>query len=102
MSDDERARLEVLLEDVLSKVGAIAEGHGALSDQLGTLNARVAGVDAKVDRLAGEVVFLRTDLSQFKTDTGERLTRIEHHLGLNGAAKPSKPRSAAKRPRKKR
>lgn len=79
MSDEERARLGVLLENVLSKVGAIAEGHGALSDQIGSLDARVdrlvANLDGKVDRIA-------VDVSQFKTETRERLTRIEHHLGL--------------------
>jgi hypothetical protein len=78
VSDEERARFEVLLEQVRDQVGAIAEGHGAV----------------------------HTELQAFRREVGERfsgvearLDRVEAHL-VNGHRTPSK-RSPSKRPKKK-
>ena len=98
MTNAERARFEVLLEDISSKVGFIAEGHAVLADGQTTLRQQMlALVDGQIamssqitvlaegqKQLRGEV----TALAEGQKHMAVRLDRIEHHLGLDGKRKP--------------
>lgn len=74
MTDQERTRFEVLLEDVQRNVRILAEGHGVVVERLDRLDSKVSSLDTKVSSLD-------TDMREVK----QRLGRIEDHLELNGA-----------------
>src|SRR5687767_1129713 len=97
MTTEERARFEVLLEPINSKVNAIAEGQEGLRERVedmgrelgGTIDAldlRVGRVETDVGTLKGDIGTLKGDMVKVKT----RLAGIEDHLRQNGAA-PSVP-----------
>lgn len=100
MTSEDRARFEVLLEDIQTKVNVIAEGQVANTERLDALSAdtaeikqRVEGLEIKTDVVAKRVDGLVDDVADVK----ERVVRIENHLGLNGA--PTKrTRKRSKRP----
>jgi hypothetical protein len=112
MTHEERARFEILLEDIRTSVGVIAEGHTVLvrkidgvADDVAVLKTDVAVLKTDVAVLKTDVAVLKTDVTVLKTDmvgVKSRLGRIEHHLGLNGAGAPSYPQrpssTRAKRP----
>jgi hypothetical protein len=105
MTESERARFELLLEDLHDKVTLIAEGHQSLATSQATLVASMGRLEASVSMLTADVAVLKTDVAVLKTDVAvlktdmadikPRVARIEHHLGLNGT--PPRPRS---KPRK--
>jgi hypothetical protein len=86
VSDKESQRTNVLLEEVLTHVRAVAEGHELLAEKL-------SGLRTEVDHRFG-----RIDATLF--EHGQRLGRIEHHVGLNGTSAPkrakAKPATKAK------
>jgi hypothetical protein len=93
VTSEERARFEVLLERIDSKVNAIAEGQEATSERLERL-------EMKVDGVAEDVALVKMDVAAMKGRLGRvegRLGRVEHHLGLNGAPAKAKRRRAPKR-----
>jgi hypothetical protein len=77
MGEEERARFEVLLENIQTQVGVIAEGNV-------TLNHKFDRLERKVDGLVEDVAVLKTDVAVLTTRVG----KIERHVGLNGVAKP--------------
>ena len=91
MSLSENGRVEILLEDIRSNVQLLAEGHGALVEEVRTLNG-------KVDGIAADVGVLKIDVGSLN----QRMHRVEGHLGLNGAppkAKSTRPGKARKKAR---
>jgi hypothetical protein len=86
VTSEERARFEVLLERIDSKVNAIAEGQEATSERLERL-------EMKVDGVAEDVALVKMDVAAMKG----RLGRVERQLGLNGAPAKAKRRRAPKR-----
>jgi predicted nuclease with TOPRIM domain len=101
MMDEERTRVEVLLENLQTSVKVIAEGHIALAERFermdnkfdgleakfDRLDMRVNGLETKFDRLDLRVNGLETRLDAFADDTQRRLKRIEGHLELNGSSR---------------
>jgi len=98
-------RLEALMEDLVTKVTVIAEGHGALvegqrmlAEGLARLDARVERVEIKSDLL--EIKFDRLNgridgLDGFARDAQQRLKRIERHLELKAGRPPTlRPKAA--------
>jgi hypothetical protein len=83
VTESERLRFEVLLEEIKTGVNVIGEGHEALTQRL--------------DRIEGKVDKLEDRLESFATDTNRRLDRIEGHLGLNGSPKPRSRSTARKK-----
>lgn len=79
---EERARFEVLLENVQREMRVIAEGHGALAEGLGALTERLDRIETKVDTVERKVDTLAGDLHGVQG----RLKRIEGHLQLNGSS----------------
>jgi hypothetical protein len=71
---EERARFEVLLEEVRSQFGVVADGHRGLNEKFDRL-------EGKVDRLAEDLSLVKLDVNSVKVRVG----KIEHHLGMNGA-----------------
>ena len=92
MSDEERARFEVLLEDIRTSVGVIAEGHTLLVGKVDAIAGDVGVLKGGVAVLTGAVAGLKSDMAIVKT----RLGRIERHVGLNGAGASAK--SVRRRP----
>ena len=104
VSDEERARFAVLLERIETKVGAIADGHGAL-------DVKMDRIERKVDGLGEEVALLKAGVSKMDARLGRvegrldhvdtRLGRVEARLknGHTPTPAPAKPR--AERPAKK-
>jgi hypothetical protein len=92
MESEERNRFEVLLEDVLTRVKAVAEGHGALVQRFDRLDVSFEKLDKKVDTV-----------ELFAIDAQRRLKRIEGHLQLNGThrSSPRPPRAVPSTRRKK-
>ena len=86
MSNGERARFEVILESIETKIGVLADGDLALNEKFDRLQG-------KFDQLSDDVAVLHTDLSSVKLRVG----KIEHHLGLNGVAQPRVTRPTAKK-----
>ena len=87
MSNGERARFEVILESIETKMGVLADGHLALNEKFDRL-------EGKVDRLSDEVALLRMDLGSVK----HRVEKIEHHVGLNGVSKARTKKPATGKP----
>jgi len=91
-------RQEALLEDLVTSVAVIAEGHGALvegqrllAEGLARLDARVERLDIKVDLIEIKIDRLngRVDaLEGFARDAQHRLKGIEGHLELK-AVRPA-------------
>ena len=110
---EERARYEVLLEDLQKDVRLIAEGHVALTERLDRTEARFeqrfeqveqqimvldvkftqkidaldAKVTQKIDALDAKVT---QQVDALDTKLSAELSRIATHLGLNGAPRPQK------------
>ena len=100
MSNGERARFEVILESIETKIGVLADGHLALHEKFDRL-------EGKVDRLSDDVALLRTDLGSVKNRVEKidrvgriehRVGKIEHHVGLNGVSKARTVKRAAAKP----
>jgi ABC-type phosphate transport system auxiliary subunit len=101
MMTEERARFEVLLDSIETKVNVIAEGHGALVERYDMLaegqrtlverldrmerrfETRFNGLDARLDGLEAKV----DRLDVFASDAQGRLKRIETHLQLEHASR---------------
>jgi archaellum component FlaC len=79
VTGEERARFEVLLEQINTKVNAIAEGQEGTNERLDHLVGRMERVENRLDlvemRLGG---------------VERRLGRIEKHVGLNGNGRPKR------------
>jgi hypothetical protein len=73
MQAQERARFEVLLEDVRDKVTVIAEGHVLIVDKLEGLAGRVDRVEAQLDGV-------EVGLGAFRADSRARFDRVEGEL----------------------
>ena len=83
MTTEERARFEVLLENIQRSVQVIAEGV-AIVDRLDRIDLRLERVENRVDSLERTIdVFEKSVNARFK-GVETRLERIEHHVGLNG------------------
>ncbi len=85
----------MLLENIQTQVGVIADGHVALNHKFDRLERKVDGLVEDVAILKTDVAVLKTDVAILKTDVAalnKRVGRIEHHLGLNGTPKPRQPR----------
>jgi len=107
VSNGERARFEVILESIETKIGVLADGHLALHEKFDRL-------EGKVDRLSDDVALLRTDLGSVKNRVEKidrvgriehrvgkiehRVGKIEHHVGLNGVSKARTVKRAAAKP----
>ena len=106
---EERARYEVLLEDLQRDVRLIADGHVALTERLDRTEARFeqrfeqveqqimvldVKLTQKIDALYGNVDALDVKFTQkidaLDTKLSAELSRIATHLGLNGAPRPQK------------
>ncbi len=109
MTLEERARYEVLLEDLQKDVRLIAEGHVALTERLDRTEARFeqrfeqveqqimvldVKLTQKIDALDTKVDALDVKLTQkvdaLDTKLSAELSRIATHLGLNGAPRSQK------------
>ncbi|HEY3357083.1 MAG TPA: hypothetical protein VGQ83_27785 [Polyangia bacterium] len=118
MTDNERARFEVLLEDIQVQVGVMAEGHTMLVAGQAELRAEVANLARSQVEVQAGLAVLRADVAGLKTDVAElkqgqadiradvhdlrvslepRVARIERHLGLEGPERRRARRPAAKR-----
>lgn len=117
MTVEDRARMEVMLEELQAGVKVIAEGHLALVARLDRVDARLERIDARFEQVDARFVQLDTKLAQLETridlklsrledkldvfavDTRRRLERIETHLGFDGTPPAAKrpQRAAAKR-----
>src|SRR5688572_25366085 len=98
MTTEERARFEVLLENIDTQVKFLADGHLALVAGQKRLEAKVDNLEVKVDRLEVKVDGLEVNQQSILG----RLDRIEQHVGLNGSPTPKKKRPAPKSRKKKR
>jgi hypothetical protein len=94
VSDEERARFEVLLEQINDRVGVIAEGHGAL-------NARMDTVSSRLEGLGNDLQVFRHEVGQRFAGVETRLDRVEAHLKNGHTARPPKRPSTKRRPTKK-
>ena len=116
MTTEERARFEILLENIQRNVMVIAEGHVALNERLDrietkldrlevkvdrleirmngleirvtALETKVNALDKKVDALDKKVDRVDVRLTALALDSKRRFTQIEAHLGLNGSPSP--------------
>jgi peptidoglycan hydrolase CwlO-like protein len=92
--------MNVLLEDIQSKVTAIAEGHGLLATRLVELDRKIDAVDAKVDAVDAKVDAVDAKVEALSV----RLTKLERRVGgiektlKNGAAKKSHGPTRKRRP----
>ncbi|MSP60425.1 MAG: PAS domain S-box protein [Myxococcales bacterium] len=77
-----RARFEVLLERIETKIEVLAEGQATLGSNFNGLARNFGILSATVDRLVDGQARLETDMTTLKTKVG----KIEHHLGMNGTA----------------
>jgi ribosome assembly protein YihI (activator of Der GTPase) len=93
MTADDRARFEVLLENIDGNVKVIAEGQGAIVDRLDRIEHRLEVLGVKVDKLDVRAVAL--DVRSEGMD--RRLVRVERHLDLDGGPRPRAKRRAAKK-----
>ena len=80
VSDEERARFEVLLEQIRDQVGAVAEGHGALNTRLDTLSTDVRANNARLDTLSGDVRAFRREVDDRFREVGDRFSGVETRL----------------------
>jgi hypothetical protein len=94
MTSEDRARFEVLLENIDSNVKVIAEGQGAIVDRLDRIEHRLEILEVKVDKLDVRVGALDVRIDGMD----RRLVRVERHLDFD----PSTPPRAKRRPAKKR
>lgn len=67
----ERARLEVLLEDIQTRVRVVAEGHSTLSRQMEEILAELKGVRAELGQRIG---FVEAAVSELSARFGEHLS----------------------------
>lgn len=81
MTTEDSTRFEVLLEDVLTKVKVIAEGHCALLERLDPLGMRVDRLESRGDQLEIHVAVLDKKVGAMD----RRLERMAAHLRLAGA-----------------
>lgn len=99
---DERTRFEVLLEEVRSQFGVLADGQESLRQLIDANHVEVTG---KIDALATEIAVVKLDVGAVKGDVAAlkvRVGKIEHHIGMNGAAPPpAAKRAPARRPKAK-
>ncbi len=110
MSDEERARFEVLLEDIQGTVQFIAEGHTAIRGEIRDLRSDFGEMKGTLDLVRMDVSVLKKDVSVLKTDVAVlktdmaavkiRVGKIEHHIGLNGTVRPKKRPATVRRPKK--
>ncbi|MSP59068.1 MAG: hypothetical protein EXR72_01795 [Myxococcales bacterium] len=109
MSDAERARFEVLLERIETRIEILVEGQSTLVANFGGLARNVGILSATVDRLVDGQAALTARVGTIDTRVGNIETRVgnietdmhavKDHLGLNGTARTAR-RIAAKRPAK--
>ena len=118
MTDSERARFEILLEDIRTQVGVIADGHLGLSERMDGFDRHLHAFEQRVDRrfdaiavdladVKRDVSVLKTDVSVLKTDVGDlkldvgdlkvRVTHIEERPDRGGAPRTRAARRAARR-----
>ena len=118
---EERARFEVLMENVETSLKVLAEAHVAQVERLDRIDGRLERVETKVDRLDMRVGVLETKVDKLETkfdkletkvdkletkfevfasDTQQRLGRIETHLHMNGAHPRRLPQKPPKRSKK--
>lgn len=110
--DEDRARFEVLLEQIQSDFRVFGEKQNAMADQLQSTNERLDRIATKVDRLeikvdvidkrVGNLETKVDKLEVFAGDAQQRLGRIEAHLQLNGSNRRKPARAAPVRRNKKR
>src|SRR5689334_17306293 len=82
VTDAERARYEVLLEQIRDRImsarlNALAKGHDSLN--------------ARMDRISTRLDVLSSNMHAFKREFGQRLDRLEAHLE-NGHAPKRRPK----------
>jgi hypothetical protein len=127
MTVEDRARLEVMLEELQAGVKVIAEGHLGLDARLDRMEAktdarfeqmenrfaqletkfdvRLTQLDTKLAQLETRIDLklsrLEDKLDVFAVDTRRRLEHIETHLGFDGTPPAAKrPQRAATKRRK--
>jgi chromosome segregation ATPase len=113
------ARVEVLFEDLQSKVGAVAEGVTMVSDKVDRMDARLGRVEGqfvrvearlgavewRLDRVETRLDGVETrlggvehELHEFRAETGARLERLEQHVGLPPLSGSARRRSGRRAP----
>jgi predicted nucleic acid-binding Zn-ribbon protein len=109
VSDEERARFEVLLERIETKIDVIAEGHIALTakvdaiavdttqtkERLEMVDLRLASLEHKTGKIESRVGKIESRVGRLEGD----MHAVKDHLGLNGVSKTPKLRGT--RPAKK-
>jgi outer membrane murein-binding lipoprotein Lpp len=77
MMPEEVARFTVLLEDIQTQVGVIADGHAGLTERMDRMDCRFDRLEAKVDGLEVAVGALATKVDGLEVKVGVLATRAD-------------------------